>query len=83
MFFGCTTIIQCWRATSLSSITDSRAHVFNDVKSLILDICNREDMRDIGRYVVMINVLWKNISNVVWNNVRDEVLKIGLEAYFN
>lgn len=62
----------------MSSIIDSRVHAFNDAKSLILDICNKEDTRDAGRFVVMIYVLWKNTNNVVWNNVREEVSKIDL-----
>lgn len=83
MFFGCTTILQCWRVTCLSSIIDPRVHVFNDAKSFLLDIYNKEDKRDAGIFVAMINVLWKNINNVVWNNPREEVSKIGLQAFFN
>lgn len=60
VFFGCTTIIQCWREIGLSFIIDSRVHAFTDAKSLILDICNREDKRDAGRFALMIDVLWKN-----------------------
>lgn len=67
----------------MSSIIDSCVHNFNDVKSIILDFCNREDKRDVGRFVVMTDVLWKNRINVVCNNVREEVSKIRLQTYFN
>lgn len=54
--------------SGLSSIIEPRLHTFSDAKSLILDICNKEDMRIAGRFVVMIEILWKNNNNIVWNN---------------
>ncbi|XP_058770455.1 uncharacterized protein LOC131644078 [Vicia villosa] len=48
-----------------------------------MDICNKEDKRDAGRFAVMMEVLWKNRNNVVWNNDRGDISRLGLQAYFN
>ncbi|XP_058774507.1 uncharacterized protein LOC131648802 [Vicia villosa] len=83
VFFECITTINCWRDAGLSSIIEPRLHTLSDAKSLILDICNKEDKRDAGRFAVMMEVLWKNCNNVVWNNDRGDIPRLGLQAYFN
>lgn len=40
---------QSWRIASLSSAIEPRLHNFNDAKTLILDICSKEDMRLQGK----------------------------------
>lgn len=75
MLFGCR------MAAGFSSIIEPRLHDFSDVKTLILDICSKEDMRTVGRVVVLIWMLWINRNNVIWNNERDEVTKLGMQAY--
>ncbi|XP_058741937.1 uncharacterized protein LOC131614359 [Vicia villosa] len=76
-------MVQSWRAAGLSSLIEPRIHNFNDVKSLILDICHREDRRDAGRFAVLLDELWKNRNNIVWNDTREEATKVGLQAYFS
>lgn len=83
VFFRCNSMVQGWRTTSLSSMMEPRIHYFNDVKSLILDICSREDKRDVGRFDVMVNDIWKNRNNIFQNDTREEATKIVLQAYFN
>ncbi|XP_058757283.1 uncharacterized protein LOC131630523 [Vicia villosa] len=58
-----------------------RLQNFHDVKSLILDICSKEDSMTAGRVAVMIDILWRNRNNMVWNNERDEYSKLGLNAF--
>lgn len=38
----------------------------------------KEDKRLAGRFVVMINVIWKNMNGFVWHNEQEEVTKLGL-----
>ncbi|XP_058741819.1 uncharacterized protein LOC131614217 [Vicia villosa] len=45
--------------------------------------CLREDRRDVGRFAVLVDEIWKNRNNIVWNDTREEARKIGLQAYFN
>ncbi|XP_058781712.1 uncharacterized protein LOC131655925 [Vicia villosa] len=45
--------------------------------------CNREDRRNIGRFAVMLEVLWKSRNDVVWKDSREDALRIGLQAYYN
>ncbi|XP_058760811.1 uncharacterized protein LOC131634172 [Vicia villosa] len=83
VFFGCNTIIQCWRAAGLLSIIEPRLHHFNDAKSLILDVCSKEDRKEAGRFAMTIEVIWKNRNNIVWNNDREGFSRMGLQAFFN
>ncbi|XP_058774289.1 uncharacterized protein LOC131648555 [Vicia villosa] len=66
---------------SLSHIIDPRTSIFHDVTSFILDICSREDMVTAGRVAVMIDFLWKNRNNLIWNNESDGYSKLGLNVF--
>lgn len=81
MFFGCRTTNQSWRATCLCSTIEPRLHNFSDTKTLILDICSREDKRNVIRVAVLIWMLWKNRNNAIWNNDREETSKLGMQEY--
>lgn len=67
---------QCWKATDLSNIIDPRLNSFNEVKSIIFDIYNKEDMKVTGRVAVVIDVIWKNINDKLWNNEHEEATKL-------
>ncbi|KAI5383973.1 hypothetical protein KIW84_071094 [Lathyrus oleraceus] len=82
LFFGCTEINQCWRAVSLSFLIDIRLHSFHDVKSLIFDICSKEDMRDAGRFAVQDTENAQHYP-MIWNPPMDEGLKCSVDATFN
>ncbi|XP_058784658.1 uncharacterized protein LOC131659490 [Vicia villosa] len=81
VFFGCNATNRCWQITGLSHIIYPRLQIFHDVKSLILDICSKEDSMVAGRVAVMIDILWRNHNNMVWNNEKEEYSKLGLNAF--
>ncbi|XP_058742161.1 uncharacterized protein LOC131614614 [Vicia villosa] len=73
-----------WRiCRGLSSIIKPRLQAFSDAKSLILDICSREDRKNTSRFSMMVEVIWKNRNNIVWNNEREGLSRLGLQTYFN
>ncbi|XP_058746446.1 uncharacterized protein LOC131619358 [Vicia villosa] len=43
----------------------------------------REDRRVAGRFAVMLEVLWRSRNNVVWQDDRQDAIRIGLQAYYN
>ncbi|XP_058723913.1 uncharacterized protein LOC131595539 [Vicia villosa] len=43
----------------------------------------REDHRDACRFAVLLETLWRSKSNVVWQDTRDDAIKISLQAYHN
>ncbi|XP_058746610.1 uncharacterized protein LOC131619538 [Vicia villosa] len=53
-----------------------------DVKSIILDICTNEDSRTAGRFAVMLDVIWNNRNNAIWNNESEEASKLGQQAFY-
>src|SRR3954469_7864055 len=63
VFFGCISTSQSWRAAGLSAVIDSRIHSFHDAKSLIFDVCSREDCRDAGRFAMVLESLWRSRNN--------------------
>lgn len=65
------------------SITDSRLHTFHDAKSFIFYVCNREDNRYAGRFVVLLFNLWRSRNKVVWQDSRDDATSIGAQAFHN
>ncbi|XP_058755137.1 uncharacterized protein LOC131628302 [Vicia villosa] len=81
VFFVCISTSQSWRAAGLSAIIEPRLYSFHDAKSLIFDVCRREDRRDAGRFAVLLVVIWRSRNNVVWQDTRDDALRIGLQAY--
>ncbi|XP_058777575.1 uncharacterized protein LOC131651865 [Vicia villosa] len=81
----------CWREADLSSIIEPRLQDFSDAKSLILDVCSREDRKDTEHFAMMD---WfaaqdnheKNASNqisVVWSPPAEGWVKCNADAGFN
>ncbi|XP_058749172.1 uncharacterized protein LOC131622119 [Vicia villosa] len=82
VFFGCSVTNQCWHTTGLSNIIAPRIiNYHDDVFSLIMDICRREDSMLAGRFAVMIDILWRNRNNMIWNNESEDCSKLGLHAF--
>ncbi|XP_058746699.1 uncharacterized protein LOC131619641 [Vicia villosa] len=81
IFFGCAAINQGWQAACLSNIIDNRLLSFDEVKLLIFDICTKEDRNTAGRVAVMLEGMWKNRNNFIWNNEKEEATKVGWLAY--
>ncbi|XP_058776483.1 uncharacterized protein LOC131650791 [Vicia villosa] len=81
IFFGCAESLISWRAAGLGPIIESRIQVVSDVRSVIFDICNSEDRKVAGRVAVMVEALWKNRNDMVWNNEKDEASRLGWLAF--
>ncbi|XP_058783379.1 uncharacterized protein LOC131658061 [Vicia villosa] len=77
VFFGCLEVISSWRAASLYDVIFHRLHSFQDAKSVIFYICCKEDSNLAGRVAVMLEGLWKNRNDWVWNNEKEEATKLG------
>lgn len=58
-------------------------HSSNYAKYNILIICSNEDKRTAGRVVVVLDVIWKNRNNLIWNNEREDASKLGMNAFYN
>ncbi|XP_058733327.1 uncharacterized protein LOC131604930 [Vicia villosa] len=73
----------CLPTRSLSNIIDSRIiNYHDDVASVLLDICSSEDSSMLaGRVAVMVDILWRNRNNMIWNNESDTYSKLGLSAF--
>ncbi|XP_058774306.1 uncharacterized protein LOC131648576 [Vicia villosa] len=77
VFFGCLETIECWRTAGLHDTIAPFLHHCNDIRSLILNLCNREDRKAAGRFVMMIELLWHNRNDFIWNNEKEEVSRLG------
>ncbi|XP_058775117.1 uncharacterized protein LOC131649369 [Vicia villosa] len=53
----------------------------SDVRSVIFDVCNKEDRKVAGRVAVMVEALWKNRNDMVWNNEKEEASRLGWLAF--
>lgn len=65
----------------MSCIIEPRLQTFNDSKVVILDYFSKKDKSTAGRGAILIQVLWSNINNVIWNDERDEVTQLDMQAY--
>ncbi|XP_058726582.1 uncharacterized protein LOC131597939 [Vicia villosa] len=83
VFFGCDVVNRCWQSAGLAHIVDPRKHNFHDATSLIFDICCKEDSLVAGRVAVMIDTIWKNRNNMIWNNESEAHNILGLHALCN
>lgn len=72
---------KCWRAAGLSNIIEQCLHVFHCINLIILDICSRGDRKIVGRVVVIMDVMWKNRNDILWNNKHEELSKVGWLAF--
>ncbi|XP_058727122.1 uncharacterized protein LOC131598552 [Vicia villosa] len=74
-------LCQDYLPTRLGNITDHRTHSFHDVKSLILDICSKEDRNTAGKVAVAIGAMWKNMNDLIWNDEHEDGSKVDWLAY--
>ncbi|XP_058765192.1 uncharacterized protein LOC131638639 [Vicia villosa] len=68
-------------AKGLTDIISPRLNIFQDISSLILDICVKEDRKTAGRVAVMLEGLWKNRNDFVWHNEKEDASKQGWLAF--
>ncbi|XP_058732899.1 uncharacterized protein LOC131604480 [Vicia villosa] len=52
-----------------------------DIRSLIFDICMKEDRLTAGRVAVLLEGLWKNRNDFVWHNEKEYASKLGWLAF--
>ncbi|XP_058746265.1 uncharacterized protein LOC131619152 [Vicia villosa] len=69
------------KTAGLLDILSPRLQTFHDIKSLILDICTKEDRKTAGRVAVMLEGLWKNRNDFVWHNEKEDASKLGWLAF--
>ncbi|XP_058725649.1 uncharacterized protein LOC131596935 [Vicia villosa] len=69
------------KTEGLLDIISPRLQTFHDIKSLILDICTKEDRKTAGRVAVMLEGLWKNRNDFVWHNEKEDASKLGWMAF--
>ncbi|XP_058726534.1 uncharacterized protein LOC131597891 [Vicia villosa] len=81
VFVGCLETLSCWQSAGLNDIISSRLHNFQDLRSLIFDICMKEDRNTAGRVAVMLEGLWKNRNDFVWHNEKEDASKLGWLAF--
>ncbi|XP_058788236.1 uncharacterized protein LOC131662466 [Vicia villosa] len=81
VLFGCHDVISSWRAAGLFNVISPRLHSFQDAKSIIFDVCCKEDRNTAGRVAVMIEGLWKNRNDWLWNKEKEDASKLGWLAY--
>ncbi|XP_058766030.1 uncharacterized protein LOC131639560 [Vicia villosa] len=68
-------------AKGLTDIISPRLYIFQDIKSLIHDICLKKDRKIAGRVAVMLEGLWKNRSDSVWHNEKEDASRLGWLAF--
>lgn len=64
----------------MSNLIESRLHSFQDIKSLIFDICSKDEKELPDKFAVMIDVIWKNRDDFVWHNEKEEWTRLGLSV---
>lgn len=67
----------------MSATIEPCLHFLNDVKAIILDICSNVDSETVRQFAVLLDVMWKNRNNIIWNNEREEADKLGMQAFYN
>ncbi|XP_058774459.1 uncharacterized protein LOC131648725 [Vicia villosa] len=69
------------KSAGLTNIISPRLHSFQDLRSLIFDICMKEDRFTAGRVAVMLEGFWKNRNDFVWHNEKEDASKLGWLAF--
>ncbi|XP_058784793.1 uncharacterized protein LOC131659652 [Vicia villosa] len=81
IFFVCSETNSCWRAAGLFDIVAPLLHRHNDIKSLILYVCSKVDRKVAGLFACMIEMLWQNRNDFIWNNEKEEASRLWWLAF--
>ncbi|XP_058765928.1 uncharacterized protein LOC131639449 [Vicia villosa] len=81
VFFGCPGTNSCWTSANLHDTVAPLINHSDDIKSLILKVCSVVDRKVAGRFAIMIETLWQNRNNFIWNNKKEEASKLGWLAF--
>ncbi|XP_058768667.1 uncharacterized protein LOC131642444 [Vicia villosa] len=68
VFFECHATYNCWIPAGFSNIIDHITHSFYDIKSLILDICSKENRNTAGKFARE----WFSAQHIPNNNNVDQ-----------
>jgi ribonuclease HI len=80
LFFDCVAAKEAWQATGLFHIIQPRLNQFDDVRSLIFDMCRYENKDIAGKAATVLWLMWQNRNNLVWNDNNLSAQQIGIQA---
>ncbi|WJX92273.1 hypothetical protein P8452_73938 [Trifolium repens] len=80
ILFGCNESQGVWHESGLKNIIDTRLLAYNDVKSLIFDLCKSESASIVGHFAMVVWCIWNHRNNWVWNGVKDTTKEVALRA---
>jgi hypothetical protein len=80
ILFNCMESKQVWIEAGLRAILDHRLLCFNDVRSLVFDICKSETAATVGHFAMVTWCIWNHRNSWVWNGVRDTAKEVALRA---
>ncbi|XP_058733989.1 uncharacterized protein LOC131605677 [Vicia villosa] len=89
VFFGCLDAISSWRAAGLYDVIFPRLHSFSDAKSVIIDICSKEDRNLAGRVAEWFSAQQVRHTDgnhenpLQWNPPPNGFFKCNVDAGFN
>ncbi|XP_058755068.1 uncharacterized protein LOC131628221 [Vicia villosa] len=81
VFIGCLETNSCWRTAGLFDTVAPFITSSNNIKSILLNVCSEVDRKVAGRIAVMIETLWHNRNNFIWNNEKEEASRLGWLAF--
>jgi ribonuclease HI len=80
LFIHCDSIREAWHAMGVANIIQSRAHLFDNFRDLIFDICRNESKLVAGKVAILLWFAWQNRNNKVWNDSSIQAHQIGMQA---
>jgi ribonuclease HI len=80
ILFNCMESNQVWIEAGLRNVIDHRLLLFNDVRSLVFDICKSEPASTVGHFAMVTWCIWNHRNNWVWNGVRDTAKEVAMRA---
>jgi ribonuclease HI len=80
LFFTCEAVKEAWNTMNLSHIINSRLHVYNNVRDLLLDMCRKENVMDASRAAVLLWFIWHFRNEKVWNEGNSSAVQLGVQA---
>jgi ribonuclease HI len=80
IFFSCIYSQQVWFDAGMRDIINPRLLAFNNVKSIIFDICKNESVEVAGAVAMTLWCLWNNRNNCVWNGIKHTAKEVASRA---
>jgi len=80
MFLQCDLSIRCWQEAGLWHIVQGRMHRYFNIADVILDICSREVVDVVARFMMLLWGILHNRNDQVWNHCHRDAQPIYLSA---